>query len=31
VVCALGYRSPEDKYSSLAKVRYPLSELIESR
>jgi Nitroreductase family len=31
VVCALGYRSPEDKYASLAKVRYPATELIEYR
>lgn len=31
VVCACGYRSPDDKYASLAKVRYPASELIEHR
>ena len=31
VVCAAGYRSANDKYSSLAKVRYPLEELIEHR
>jgi nitroreductase len=31
VVCALGYRSPEDKYASLAKVRYSADELIERR
>jgi len=31
VVCALGYRSLEDKYASLAKVRYPASELIAYR
>jgi nitroreductase len=31
VVCALGYRSPEDKYASLAKVRYPATDLIEYR
>jgi nitroreductase len=31
VVCALGYRSPDDKYAQLAKVRYPLDALIESR
>jgi nitroreductase len=31
VVCALGYRSPEDKYASLAKVRYSATELIEYR
>lgn len=28
VVCPLGYRSKEDKYSQLKKVRYPLDELI---
>ena len=31
VVCACGYRSADDKYASLAKVRYPLSELIHHR
>jgi nitroreductase len=31
VVCPCGYRSPDDKYADLAKVRYPLSELIEHR
>ncbi|MCP9888069.1 NAD(P)H-dependent oxidoreductase [Cyanobium sp. ATX 6A2] len=31
VVCAAGYRSAEDKYATLAKVRYPASELIEHR
>ena len=31
VVCAAGYRDPSDKYASLAKVRYPASELIEHR
>lgn len=31
VVCAVGYRSDSDKYASLAKVRYPASELIEVR
>jgi nitroreductase len=31
VVCACGYRSADDKYASLAKVRYPASELIEHR
>lgn len=31
VACACGYRSPDDKYASLAKVRYPASELIEHR
>ena len=29
VVAAAGYHSAEDKYASLAKVRYPASELIE--
>jgi len=31
VVCACGYRSADDKYATLAKVRYPASELIEHR
>ena len=31
VVCAAGYRDATDKYASLAKVRYPASELIEHR
>jgi len=31
VVCACGYRSADDKYASLAKVRYAASELIEHR
>jgi nitroreductase len=31
VVCAAGYRSTDDKYATLAKVRYPASELIEHR
>ena len=31
VVCAAGYRSREDSYAQLAKVRYPSSELIEVR
>ena len=31
VVCACGYRSSEDRYSGLAKVRYDRSELIEQR
>lgn len=31
VVCPCGYRSADDKYAALAKVRYPLSELIEHR
>ena len=29
VVCAAGYRAVDDKYASLAKVRYPASELVE--
>lgn len=28
VLCALGYRSSEDKYASLAKVRYPTDSVI---
>lgn len=28
VACAAGYRSPEDKYAALPKVRFPASELI---
>ncbi|PSB39346.1 NAD(P)H-dependent oxidoreductase [Aphanothece minutissima] len=31
VVCAAGYRDQADKYADLAKVRYPLDELIEHR
>lgn len=31
MACALGYRSSADKYASLAKVRYPASEVIEHR
>ncbi len=31
VVAALGYRSPEDRYASLAKVRCSREELIERR
>ena len=31
VVCAAGYRSADDKYASLAKVRYSASDLIEVR
>ena len=31
VVCACGYRSAEDKYAGLAKVRYSASDLIEHR
>jgi len=29
VVATAGYRSPEDKYAQLAKVRYPVSEVVE--
>jgi len=29
VCCALGYRSANDKYASLAKVRYPATDLIQ--
>jgi len=29
VACAAGYRSPEDKYATLAKVRFPKSEMIQ--
>ena len=31
VACALGFRSSDDKYSKLAKVRYPLEEVVEFR
>ena len=31
VVCACGYRSADDKYAALAKVRYPAADLIEHR
>lgn len=31
VVCAAGYRSADDKYASLAKIRYTAAELIEHR
>ncbi len=31
VVCAAGYRSTDDKYASLAKIRYSAAELIEHR
>jgi len=31
VVCAAGYRSPEDKYASTPKARFPHAELIEHR
>ncbi len=28
VACALGYRSPDDKYAKLAKVRYETKEIV---
>jgi nitroreductase len=31
VACAVGYRSPEDKFAKEAKVRFPKSELFEHR
>jgi nitroreductase len=31
VVCAAGYRSADDKYASLAKIRYSAAQLIEHR
>jgi hypothetical protein len=31
VVCACGYRSADDKYATLAKVRYDAADLIEHR
>jgi len=31
VLCACGYRSVDDKYASLAKVRYEAADLIEHR
>jgi nitroreductase len=31
VVCACGYRAANDNYASLAKVRYPLADLVEVR
>ena len=31
VVCTCGYRSTDDKYAALAKVRYPAADLIEHR
>lgn len=30
VVCAAGYRDPEDRYAALAKVRYKAADLIET-
>jgi nitroreductase len=30
VCCALGYRSTEDKYADLAKVRFPSADLIKT-
>jgi nitroreductase len=31
VACAVGYRAEGDKYASLAKVRFPVEELVERR
>jgi len=31
VVCACGYRSTDDKYASLTKVRYSANDLFEHR
>ena len=31
VCCPVGYRAAGDKYAGLAKVRYPLADLIERR
>ncbi len=31
VACAAGYRSPDDKYAELAKVRFPKTEVLETR
>ena len=31
VACPVGYRAPEDKYAGLAKVRFPVEELVEQR
>lgn len=31
VVCAVGYRSPDDKYAASPKVRFPQNEVIEHR
>jgi nitroreductase len=30
VACAAGYRSADDKYASLTKVRFPKSEVVET-
>jgi nitroreductase len=29
VACPVGYRAQDDKYATLAKVRFPLEELVE--
>jgi hypothetical protein len=29
VACALGYRSEDDKYATLPKVRYPKAQIVE--
>jgi nitroreductase len=31
VACPVGYRAADDKYAALAKVRYPLAEVVERR
>jgi hypothetical protein len=31
VLCPAGYRSADDRYASLPKVRYPLDAMIEHR
>jgi hypothetical protein len=31
VACPVGYRAEGDKYASLAKVRFPVEELVEQR
>jgi hypothetical protein len=31
VACAVGYRSPEDKYAATPKARFPHGEVIEHR
>ena len=31
VACPVGYRAEADKYASLAKVRFPVEELVEIR
>ncbi len=31
VACPVGYRAATDKYAALAKVRFPVEELVETR